>query len=48
MDPTTVWQNLLTDMKALQRGDEELREDVVEHLRNLAAWLDKGGFPPEA
>ena len=36
--------------EALDRGHEcevcELRIDVIDSLKHLAEWLDKGGFPP--
>ena len=27
-------------------GDEDARDEAVEALRDLADWLEKGGFPP--
>ncbi len=29
-----------------ERLTEDDRSDLVEHLRNLADWLEKGGAPP--
>ena len=46
MDPETTWRMLVLDIIALARGDEERLDDAVEGLRNLADWLDMGGFPP--
>lgn len=47
MDPDATMRLILSALTALKTGqDPEVRADAVEHLRNLAAWLERGGFPP--
>ena len=47
MDPDTCWEETLGLLSTLQKKeDEDSREDLVEHLRNLADWIAKGGFVP--
>ena len=41
MDPTVLLKNAL---EACSRND---KERAAEDFENLAAWLRKGGFPPE-
>ena len=49
MDPDETWKDILYGMGALSTtpGREDTRECLVQDLRNLADWLEKGGFPPE-
>lgn len=47
MDPDATMRRILSALAALKTGqDPDARGDAVEHLRNLAAWLKRGGFPP--
>lgn len=47
MDPDTCWEETLELLSALQgEEDGDTREELVEHLRNLATWIAKGGFVP--
>lgn len=47
MDPDTTMRLILSALAALKTGqDPDARVDAVERLRDLAAWLERGGFPP--
>lgn len=47
MGPDACLALIHEHLQALRDGDEDAREDAVEALRNLASWLQKGGFPPK-
>jgi hypothetical protein len=48
MDPDATMRLILSALAALKAGeDPDTREYAVEHLRDLAAWLERGGFPPQ-
>lgn len=44
MDPTRCLKELL-DMLASKESDE--REGILEHLEDLAYWINRGGFYPK-
>jgi hypothetical protein len=53
MDPTRCLQTLLSDLSILSyaHSNQEKenivdREDAIDGLRQLADWLERGGFPP--
>jgi hypothetical protein len=48
MDPDTVWERIIENLKALERNtaDSEAREQVVADLGVLMRWLHNGGYPP--
>jgi hypothetical protein len=53
MDPTRCLQTLLSDLSVLSyaHSNQEKenivdREDAIDGLRQLADWLENGGFPP--
>lgn len=47
MDPDKCWEEILELLAGLQKEeDEDDRDELVEHLRNLADWIGKGGFVP--
>jgi hypothetical protein len=48
IDPDACWLTLCATLRALHEHpeDQEARDDAVQLLRNLAAWLDHGGFAP--
>ena len=47
MDPNQCWQEILELLTSLQKKEDEgSRSELVEHLRNLADWIAKGGFVP--
>ena len=54
MDPAATLLAALNSMNDVGHcgDDQEMvalsKEDAAEHLRNLADWLDKGGFTPDA
>ena len=48
MDPTTLLRRVLSDIAGFQANTTDLnREDVVEDLRDLASWIEEGGFLPQ-
>lgn len=47
MDPDACFTLIHERLDALRNGDEDAREEAIEALRDLADWLDKGGFPPQ-
>lgn len=48
MDPTATLDDILYVLfKLNQDNDPHFRETAVEQLRNLANWLEKGGFAPK-
>lgn len=46
MDPDACLAIIHENLNALRSGDEDAREEAIEALRNLADWLQKGGFAP--
>lgn len=47
MDPTASLTNTL-DLLAGNQGDtEDTREEMAQGLRDLADWVEKGGFLPD-
>jgi hypothetical protein len=48
MDPTAAWLELVQELSqlGLEPSDERLRFSVVQRLEDLAAWIERGGFPP--
>lgn len=49
MDPDATMRLILSDLAALKDPytREYTRADAVEHLRALADWLERDGFPPQ-
>ena len=49
MDPTACWQSILQLIREAQQTapDDADRELLIDDLRNLADWLEKGGFYPK-
>jgi hypothetical protein len=49
MDPTATWHAIVEGLQQLARNphDSHTREELVWALRDLATWLDHGGFPPD-
>jgi len=49
MDPTACWQSILQFIREAQQAepDETNRELLIEDLRSLADWLERGGFYPK-
>ena len=47
MDPDACLQLIHEHLDSLRGGDEDAREEAIEALRNLADWLQKGGFAPQ-
>jgi hypothetical protein len=50
MDPNATWKMLCEALQELEAhpDDTDIREGVIELLEALAAWLQRGGFPPTA
>jgi hypothetical protein len=46
MDPDACLALVHEHLDALRDGDEDARDEAIEALRNLADWLQKGGFAP--
>lgn len=50
MDPQACFDWLLADLRELAKhpdeGSSDTRADCVDGLRDLASWLQRGGFPP--
>ena len=48
MDPNATWTLLCAALGELGQhpDDADLREEAIELLEALAAWLRRGGFPP--
>lgn len=48
MDPDTIWERIIENLKALERNaaDTNVREEVVADLGILQRWLRNGGYPP--
>jgi hypothetical protein len=48
MDPHAIWTRLCAALDELGEhpDDADLRDEVIELLEALAAWLRRGGFPP--
>ncbi len=52
MDPQVCWrviQELVEEYPKYagsSQAQEGIREELVEHLRSLATWIDKGGMLP--
>lgn len=57
MDPEAVWADIVWSMTALcttretdhlrlATDDLEAREELAQHLVDLAEWIRKGGFVP--
>lgn len=47
MDPNVLLNRINDGLYALNFGfDDADREETVEDLRNLASWLEKGGYAP--
>lgn len=47
MDPDACMKEIVSCLAALREEDDlAVRAELVEHLRNLAKWLERGGFPP--
>jgi hypothetical protein len=48
MDPQATWTRLCATLGELGEhpDDADLRDEVIELLEALAAWLRSGGFPP--
>ena len=44
MDPDACLLLIHEHLESLRAGDEDAREEAVDALRNLADWLEKGGF----
>lgn len=49
MDPNATLRALLEALDACAKDSETLddRENAVDLARNLADWLEKGGFAPD-
>ncbi len=48
MDPDATMRQIVSCLATLRKGDDdEARAELVEHLRDLAKWLERGGFPPQ-
>ncbi len=45
MDPNDCWASIISAITTLDR-DEVDRDRLVEDLRNLADWIEKGGALP--
>ena len=45
MDPNDCWASIISAITTLDR-DEVDRARLVEDVRNLAAWIEKGGALP--
>jgi hypothetical protein len=48
MDPDVCWQTLCATLRTLWDNPEEqeARADAIQLVRNMADWLEQGGFPP--
>ena len=48
MDPNRALMEILSGLQELHDGEagEHERDEVVDVLRGLADWLEKGGFVP--
>lgn len=48
MDPDKAWEDTLEAMGRLEADpeDQELREEVAHQLRDIADWIERGGFIP--
>lgn len=44
MDPQALWNELVAELKRDTASRD--RASTVEMLRNLADWIEKGGFLP--
>ena len=48
MDPDATMREIVSCLATLRKGDDPaLRAELVEHLRDFADWLDRGGSPPQ-
>ena len=48
MDPDALMHEILDALTTLRaKENAEVRDAIIEHLRNLAEWLERGGFPPQ-
>lgn len=53
MDPQACWrdiQELITyywQYEGSDQAQEGIREELVQHLQDLAEWIDKGGIVPQ-
>ena len=48
MDPDACMREIVLCLATLREVDDPaVRAELVEHLRNLAKWLERGGFPPQ-
>ena len=47
MDPTASLTNTLDLLAGNQGDDEDTREEMTQGLRDLADWIEKGGFLPD-
>ena len=49
MDPDMTYQIIVRALADLSEDpkNEDARQEAVQSLRDLAHWLDHGGFPPE-
>ncbi len=51
MDPQACLDEIVDllnlNVKNGKFNSEDDRDQTVEHLKNLAEWLEKGGFPPD-
>ena len=47
LDPDECLREILELLHNLAHGKNDVREDLVEHLRSPASWLERGGFAPD-
>lgn len=48
MDPNATLRLILSTLLTLKADDNpSARAEAIEHLRHLADWLERGGFPPQ-
>ncbi len=48
MDPDACMREIVSCLAALRKGDDPaVWAELVEHLRDLADWFERGGFPPQ-
>lgn len=46
MDPQACWNRIKEDIKAAS-NDQDDRGTTADRLRDLAEWLERGGFYPK-
>ena len=46
MDPNACWKEIC-ELLSLPYLDKVDKQDLIDHLKNLAKWIEYGGFIPK-